>query len=454
MESYFVSFTKEAITPQERTDGIEYILKITNEYKMNVYTSLMAIEFFDLLSFKMKENDTVPFLCVYLAYLFRGMTNSKFLNSPEYNKYEKDLLLLNFELLASIKGPIYRPTAMRCLSLFLQRNCTSFEENMILLGYLKQKVLSCQEICELVSPLLPEDKRSLFSSFVENEIKQTSTNSFYRKDIPEKRDSFLGEGVHGKVYSYYLEEEKKYMALKIYDIIDDSEELNAIREIALLSSVSHPSIVPFFGWSYTPELQKVYLYLGQGHQIPVKDLSEKWLQQYGYEVLRAIDYLHQRGFVHRDLKRENIIYSHDRKHVWLIDFGLTREEQAHGMTAQMAPPILMPPEMLENLDYDASIDIWQLGCFFAGSISGEDYFLTPRNDTELLYQLFYFKNNLLIHEFDYKPLYRLSNIVNLTLRDFIARCLTDYYLQRPKSRELLSHPFFQSTIPKKSLDNI
>ncbi len=262
------------------------------------------------------------------------------------------------------------------------------------------------------------------------------------------------EGAHAKVYCCSEDETNKiYTAVKVYDIAE-GEKLNALREIALLSSVSHPSIVPFFGWSFEPKDQKAYLYLGRGYEVPSYNLSEKWLQQYGYEILQAIDYLHQRGFVHRDLKRTNVVYSDDKKHVWLIDFGISREEQAHGMSAKMAPQILMPPEMIENLDYDASIDIWQLGLFFAGSITKDESFPSALTDTDLTYQLFYFKNNLLIHENSYRPTYRLSNIVNPTLRDFIARCLTDYYLQRPKSHELLSHPFFKSSIPERSLKDI
>ena len=77
------------------------------------------------------------------------------------------------------------------------------------------------------------------------------------------------------------------------------------------------------------------------------------------KVLLAINYIHQKDLVHRDLKLENILYSdkNDDSEIKVIDFGLANKfNKTNQMKSLCGTPIYMSPEMLKG-KYDKKCDI-------------------------------------------------------------------------------------------------
>lgn len=93
------------------------------------------------------------------------------------------------------------------------------------------------------------------------------------------------------------------------------------------------------------------------------------------EVAKALDYLHARGLVHRDVKPANILLSAGDRRIMLGDFGLTRAlddsnsvTSAGNVTATIA---YAAPEILSGTAVDGRADVYALGCTLFRMLTGQ-----------------------------------------------------------------------------------
>lgn len=92
-----------------------------------------------------------------------------------------------------------------------------------------------------------------------------------------------------------------------------------------------------------------------------------------YDIASAVQYLHNYGIVHRDLKLENIMMTDDteKSQAKLVDFGLCKlmgpGQKANESLGTIA---YASPEILRGMNYDYCIDVWSLGVIFFVLLSG------------------------------------------------------------------------------------
>jgi serine/threonine-protein kinase OSR1/STK39 len=95
-------------------------------------------------------------------------------------------------------------------------------------------------------------------------------------------------------------------------------------------------------------------------------MNEEWLAYILQQTLQGLQYLHEKGHIHRDIKCGNILLDASGG-VRLADFGVTGWTIARGMRQDIVKtfvgtPAWMAPEVLEQSEgYDSRADIWSLG---------------------------------------------------------------------------------------------
>jgi serine/threonine protein kinase len=194
--------------------------------------------------------------------------------------------------------------------------------------------------------------------------------------------SELGRGGMAVVYRAYQASLNRYVAIKVLPphLGFDQEFVERFQREALASAqLRHPNIVVIHDVGHEQGFYFIVMELLEGHtlkQIVEEEgaLSVERATRIVEQVAAALDYAHQRGFVHRDVKPANIFVSKE-DHTTLTDFGIAKAaSEAQQLTRTgmlMGTPEYMSPEQAEGEEVDYRTDLYALGVVLYQMLVGQ-----------------------------------------------------------------------------------
>jgi serine/threonine protein kinase len=208
----------------------------------------------------------------------------------------------------------------------------------------------------------------------------------------------LGQGSMGIVYEAWDTIAEKWVALKImkFGFPRSEHDLHRFRkEAESIAKLNHPGIVRFYSWGSIEGTHYYTMDLVEGWTL------DAWVNRTNpsvnrcistfRKVVQAIEYAHQNGVIHRDLKPGNIMVTENHE-PQVMDFGLAHDESKPiSLTVAgtlLGTPFYMSPEQAEARmsDIGPHSDVWSLGVILYEALTGYLPF-TGRNIYEVLYSL-------------------------------------------------------------------
>ena len=192
------------------------------------------------------------------------------------------------------------------------------------------------------------------------------------------------------------------------------------------------------------------------------------VRYYIFELLKALDFCHSRGIMHRDVKPHNVMIDHEKRKLRLIDWGLAEFYHPHmEYNVRVASRYFKGPELLVDFqEYDYSLDMWSLGCMFASMIFRKEPFFHGHDNYDQLvkickvlgtddFQVYLDKYKIeldshydvILGRYPRKPWSRFvtpenQHFVSDEAIDFLDKLLRYDHQERLTAQEAQNHPYF------------
>ncbi len=185
-------------------------------------------------------------------------------------------------------------------------------------------------------------------------------------------EEMLGRGGMAEVYKSRHPELDRDVAIKILHPhrTDDPNFIERFRrEAKMAATLRHPHIVQVYDFAATEDGlyymilefvkgQSLTVYLEQNAPLPLQKVYAICEQ-----IMSAVQYAHERGIIHRDIKPDNIMIDPSDT-VYLMDFGIAQMTAVPGLTQShmtIGTPLYMAPEQMRSQPITTAVDIYSLG---------------------------------------------------------------------------------------------
>ncbi|XP_031494173.1 serine/threonine-protein kinase BLUS1-like isoform X4 [Nymphaea colorata] len=264
----------------------------------------------------------------------------------------------------------------------------------------------------------------------------------------------IGDGASATVYRAICIPFNEIVAVKCLDLDRCNSNLEDMRrEAQTMSLIDHPNVIKAY-CSFVVDrcLWVVMPFMAQGSCLHIMKVAypdgfeEAVICSLLKETLKALDYLHKHGHIHRDVKAGNILLD-STGFVKLGDFGVSacmfdKGDRQRSRNTFVGTPCWMAPEVLQSgSGYDFKADIWSFGITALELAHGHAPFSKYPPMKVLLMTLQNAPPGL-----DYERDKRFSK----SFKEMVAMCLVKDQSKRPTAEKLLKHSFFKNAKPPES----
>ena len=234
----------------------------------------------------------------------------------------------------------------------------------------------------------------------------------------------LGEGAFGRVYEAHDPQLDRRVAVKVAKQISGNTQVQRfLREARAAAKLRHPNIIPVYEYGQVDDENIiVYEYVaGETLKSYIRRQTRLPLDETVAiirDIANGLDYAHEEGIVHRDMKPDNVLIDkYGKPHI--ADFGCARTmDDQTNLTIDgsiLGTPMYMSPEQASGNSNtaDGRTDIWSIGVMLYEMVSGERPFRGGLTDL-----LYWICNN------DAKPLGKINPETPADIETICAKCLT------------------------------
>jgi len=261
-------------------------------------------------------------------------------------------------------------------------------------------------------------------------------NFFDEYELKEK----LGEGAYGSVYKVYQKTTNYIRAVKAIKkkSVYKNEFMN---EMEVLKTVDHPNIIKLFDCYYDNLFYyMVEEYCSGGDLFDYikkeKYFTERKASIIFKQLLSAINYLHKKNIVHRDIKPDNIVFIKTKNNIIfikLIDFGTSTAFKGKKLSQEFGTIYYIAPEVIMN-NYNEKADIWSCGIILYTMLCGHPPFCGS-DENAIKAKILHSKLNFPAKDF--------KNISDEAI-DFIKILLAYNPEERPSAEEALQNVWLKN----------
>ncbi|XP_075425131.1 serine/threonine-protein kinase Chk2 isoform X2 [Ascaphus truei] len=297
-------------------------------------------------------------------------------------------------------------------------------------------------------------------SFVSNKVfvfadLLVDDQSIYPKEFRDKfiMSKTIGSGACGEVKLAFVKSTCKKVAVKVISkkrfrmstSSDNEPPISVDTEIEILKKLNHPCIIRIENFFDSVDSYYIVLELMEGGELFDRVVTSTRLQEptaklYFYQMLLAVQYLHENGVIHRDLKPENVLLSSTTEEccVKITDFGQSKIlGEASLMRTLCGTPTYLAPEILNTAGtagYSNAVDCWSLGVILFVCLSGYPPFSEQNGKIPL-------KNQITEGKYTFIP--GAWEHVSKPALDLVKRLLVVNPDERLTTKEALEHPWLQ-----------